>query len=383
MHRRGQLLEDSESSIPAGEGADARGIPPYFRAAMSRPVMSAAEERAAVQEVRRLEREHWEVLLCVPGVVPEVSRWVAARVAEGEVAADDADVQHVEWLARTWHENLSQLASVLVRLDRDRACAAVARHFVEQHGTRLQHMYAQATYHSQEAAKHRFVLANLRFAGLLVRRHADVSGHLKLMDFFQEGVVGLMRALDLFEPERGVRFVTYATWWVYQRLTAVVDEAGHTVRVSRYTAELARVLHRAERGALAQGGAEYVEEVAAACLGLTAAQVRRVLLAEADVREPLDLDEHLGDGDEDDASVADTVADPDARSADVALDAARVVAALDDLPRREAVVMRLRYLEDLSYKECGDRLDLSAERVRQIEGMAMTKLRKRLHVKAG
>jgi RNA polymerase sigma factor (sigma-70 family) len=60
-----------------------------------------------------------------------------------------------------------------------------------------------------------------------------------------------------------------------------------------------------------------------------------------------------------------------------------VVAALDDLPRREAVVMRLRYLEDLSYKECGDRLDLSAERVRQIEGMAMTKLRKRLHVKAG
>ncbi len=380
MRLRMEQDEDSESTVEVGDGADSRAIPPFLRAAMHHRVMTADEERAAVLEVRRLEREHWEALLAVSDVAAEAALWVKLHAAEREL--DLAGVQRVADLARVVPIDILALASALARVDRDRACVAYLRALVELGGVGTeQRERVRQTYRAQEEAKHRFLRANLRLVGLLVWRYADPDGHVKLMDAYQEGALGLAHALDLFEVERGHRFSTYASWWVRSRVANAALDAGRTVRVPRWVQDVLRQVHRAQREVAASGGDPSDEAVVAECARLPVDKVRRAIDAEADAREPLDLDERMGDGDEDDVAVAETVVDPDARPPDDRIDAACAIALLARRSRRDAKVLRLHYLEDLTFDEVGERLGVTGERVRQIEVLAIRKLRKVLRVK--
>ena len=203
------------------------------------------------------------------------------------------------------------------------------------------------------------------------------------MELLQEGVVGLLRALERFEPERGVPFWGYATWWVRQAMQQLVAEITRPVVLSdRALRHLAR-LKQAHHDVVGQTGHEPSRDELATRTGLTHEQVDDLLATE---RAPRSLHDPIEGAEDDVGTFGDLLADPLAQDAYEAVLAAIEVdelhAMLAGLSDREREILRARYgLDDaddrgdeLSLRTVGDRLGLSGERVRQIERRALNKL---------
>jgi RNA polymerase sigma factor (sigma-70 family) len=196
------------------------------------------------------------------------------------------------------------------------------------------------------------------------------------VELVQEGVVGLLRALERYEPDRGVPFWAYATFWVRQAMQQLVAELTRPLVLSdRALRQLAR-LKDAHRGALAETGREPERDELAARSGLSADQVDGLLAAERPARS---LDRPAGEGAV--GAFGDLVTDPLAEGEyERVLDAIEIdqlLALLSALSERERAIVRARYGldgEEQSLRDVGGRLGLSAERVRQIEQRALGKL---------
>ena len=197
------------------------------------------------------------------------------------------------------------------------------------------------------------------------------------LELVQEGVVGLLRALARYDAERGVPFWAYASWWVRQAMQQLVAELTRPVVLSdRALRHLAR-LREANDALVAETGSEPRAEELATRSGLDREQVGALLAAE---RTPRSLEAPVEDADG--AAVGtfgDLIADPLAEEAYEqalsALEAEELRALLSGLSRRERDVLRARYGEELSLREIGSRLGLSAEGVRRVEARALGKLR--------
>jgi RNA polymerase sigma factor (sigma-70 family) len=206
-------------------------------------------------------------------------------------------------------------------------------------------------------------------------RRASAIEHAELT---QEGVVGLLRALERFDPDRGVPFWAYARWWVRQAMQHVVSELSRPIVLSdRALRQLTRIKEAQRHLEQRHARAASISEVAAAT-GLSRAQVERLLSAE---RRPRPLDEPASESSGDTATVGDLLADPPAEEAyDDA--SQRVVAAevprlLGCLTERERTVICLRYgirRRQHTLSEVAERLAVTAERVRQIEQASLEKL---------
>ncbi|MEA2153977.1 MAG: polymerase primary sigma factor [Solirubrobacteraceae bacterium] len=206
------------------------------------------------------------------------------------------------------------------------------------------------------------------------------SGHVQRLELLQEGVVGLLRALERFEPERGVPFWGYATWWVRQAMQQLVAELTRPVVLSdRALRHLAR-LKEAHRDALQQDGREPGRGELATRSGLSLEQVDDLLATE---RAPRSLEEPADGSGDDVGTFGELLVDPLADSAYEqvleSIEIEQLHALLAGLSDREREVLRARYgLDDagdeLSLRAVGARLGLSAERVRQIESRALGKL---------
>lgn len=206
------------------------------------------------------------------------------------------------------------------------------------------------------------------------------SGQVQRLELLQEGVVGLLRALERFDPQRGVPFWGYATWWVRQAMQQLVAELTRPVVLSdRALRHLAR-LKQVHREAVARTGREPSREELAtqACLSLE--QVDDLLATE---RAPRSLQEPVPGSDDDIGTFGELLADPLAEDEYEqvlgAVEAQELHALLAGLTERERDVLRARYGvdkegEELSLRTVGDRLGLSGERVRQIERRALSKL---------
>src|ERR687885_16824 len=204
------------------------------------------------------------------------------------------------------------------------------------------------------------------------------STHVHRVELLQEGVVGLLRALERFDPDRGIPFWGYATWWVRQAMQQLVSELTRPVVLSdRALRHLAR-LKEAHHDAVQRSGRQPSRTELAERSGLSLDQVDDLLATE---RAPRSLQEPVAGADGEIGTFGELLADPLAEDAyeDVlqAIEVRELHALLAGLSDRERQVLRMRYGldgDELSLREVGSRLGLSGERVRQIERRALAKL---------
>ena len=226
-----------------------------------------------------------------------------------------------------------------------------------------------------DQAKAQMLQANLRLVIHIAHRYRDRG--VPLLDLIQEGNLGLMRAVDKFEPRRGLRFVTYAHWWIRQAISRALDEQHRTIRLPSHVVERQHKLHTvATRLEERQGRAPSLEALSAA-LDWTPQDVEDLLR----VTQPLvRLQQPLRD---EGTALQDVLADTETPPPDILLATEQVRrgvhACLGHLPEREAFILRLRYgleaCEPQSLQEIGEVLGLSRERVRQLEQQAFARLR--------
>ncbi len=234
---------------------------------------------------------------------------------------------------------------------------------------------AARTAAGDETAKQRMIESNLRLVVQVARRYLNRG--LPLGDLIEEGNLGLMRAVEKFDGARGVRFATYATWWIRQAISRALANQARTVRLPIHVQLLlARYIKEQQRLTQKHGRAPTSTELAQA-LGLTDEQVSEL---EELRQQPLSLDAPAGSESRRLSDViADATADPAAALTKLFRERGDLVAVLDDLAPNERTVLRRRFgLEGddpETLEAIGQRLNLSRERVRQIETAGLRKLR--------
>ena len=225
-----------------------------------------------------------------------------------------------------------------------------------------------------EAAKNHMIGANLRLVVSIAKRHTGQG--MALLDIIQEGNIGLMHAVKMFDYAKGFKFSTYATWWIRQTISRAKADQGRTIRLPVHVGEQVTKLSRAQRDLAQELGREPTPEELGSEMGVTA---DKVIGMQQFSRQPLSLDEPIGEGP---TTIGDFIGDTRGEDAIDTISAqdtrAALLAVIETLPEREADVIRLRYGidngEPQTLDEIGRKYKLSRERIRQIEKAAMQNL---------
>ncbi|MCC7381418.1 MAG: RNA polymerase sigma factor RpoD [Deltaproteobacteria bacterium] len=241
---------------------------------------------------------------------------------------------------------------------------------------KITYQQIQAGEYKAKRAKAEMIEANLRLVVSIAKKYTNRG--LQFLDLIQEGNIGLMKAVDKFEWQRGYKFSTYATWWIRQAITRAIADQARTIRIPVHMIETINKLIRTSRYLVQEYGREPTPEEIAEKMELPLDKVRKVLKI---AKEPISLetpigeeeDSHLGDFIEDKSAVSPSEA---VISMNLAEQTRRVLATLTP---REEKVLRMRFgigeKSDHTLEEVGQDFEVTRERIRQIEAKALRKLR--------
>jgi RNA polymerase primary sigma factor len=398
-------IRDPEKGRTAPEGSYGA----YLRDVAAHDVMSSEQEIALGRSIAEGRRKYWLALLSYPPFVDGIVAHVEKALASDDVPC--AELVALRRGSRAFRDRETKANRERYDADRDALAGALAAIDVDcvaadqiaadleslragqREGlsldvvspprnsrpfeTYLRHVHGAAT--SLRMRKHAFVRANLRLVISIARRYDH--GLMSMHDLVQEGNIGLMKAVDRFDPERGFRFSTYASWWIRHSINRALANKGRMVRLPAHVSADQLKLARARRELAARDGKVPSTEQLAEHTGLPSVRIKK--LSKVMMQPVLSLD--LPVGEEDARAAVDMLVDPDAEAPAEQLELEELTAELQDafaeLQPMELDILRKRFCLDgdedpLTLRELGERHSLSRERIRQLQERALGKLRK-------